>query len=863
MTDLMERADEQDVLAAALDRAAAGTGSVVLVAGEAGIGKTSLVRAFVRGAARARVLIGACDDLVTPRTLGPLRDAARDGALGRALATGDRDDVMAAVRTALAHPPTVLVVEDVHWADGATLDVLRHLGRRIEALPAVLVLTYRDGEVSDELQRVLGALGGPAVHRLRPRRLSRDAVARWAGGTAVTSAELYRLTGGNPFYVSEVLAGDTSDPAAVPVTVVDAVLARLHRLPADVAAALEQLAVVPATVDLALARELLGDLAVLGPAEAAGVIEVGTQTVSFRHELARRAVESALTTTARMGRHARVLAALGARDDVDPARLVHHAVGAGDDAAVVAHGPEAARRAYRAGALAQEIALYGHVLERRHLVAPADRAAMLTACAASHFTRNQLTLALVTGEAAVRLREELGDPVALGQALVPLGPTLWGLTRHHDAVAAARRAVTCLEQGGEGPSLAFALAYEGLLLSTVDRYDEALAAADAAASTARRVGAPSLEALARILRGRTRMLLDDPGGLAELTEARRAAQHTGEHVIAVQGYVLGVQDLWEVGRFADAAALADEGLAYVEELDLNLYLEHFVAHRLRWRAVGGAWEEAESGLRRLAGHPDGGETAATRYSLPALARLLVRRGADDADAVLAWALDYAGRADSRYELVPALLAEIEHAWLAGDADRARAALDRLAARVRGPGPARQRAELLRWRRRLGEDVTPFPGCPEPLAAGIRGDTPTAAAGWRDLGAPYEQALELVDSGDVAATLDGLALLDGLGAAPAAALARRRLRELGLRSVPRGPVPATRTNPAGLTERQLVILGRIVAGRTNAEIAADLVLSVRTVDHHVSAVLAKLGVTGRREAAAEAARLGLAADLAQA
>ncbi|GAA4802126.1 AAA family ATPase [Actinomycetospora chlora] len=787
---LLERAGELAALDAALERAAGGAGSVVLVAGEAGIGKTSLVRAFLRAVGdRARVLQGACDDLVTPRTLGPLRDAARttDGPLPRALASGDRDAVLAAVRAELGdgRRPTVLAVEDVHWADGATLDVLRYLGRRIDALPAVLVLSYRDGEVGDELQRLLGALGGASVHRLRPARLSRAVVARWAGGTNVTSAELYRLTGGNPFYVSEVLAGDGADLAHVPPTVVDAVLARVHRLPAEAAGALEQLAVVPAAVDLALARELLGDLAVLGPAEAAGIVEVSAQVVGFRHELARRAVECALPATTRMARHARVLAALAARPDADPARLVHHAVAAGDDAAVVAHGPEAARQAGRAGALAQEIALYEHVLSRRHLVPDADRAAMLTACASAHFTRNQLALALVAGEAAVRLREQLGDPVALGEARVPLGPTLWGLARPAEAMAAADRAVADLEQGGPGPSLAFALSYRGLLLSTLDRYTEALAVAEVALPMARAVGVPALEALALMLRGRTRVLLDDPEGDADMTRARELAVAAGHHVFAMHGFVLTVQDLWEVGRCAEAVAVAEEGIAYVEERDLDLYREHLEAHLLRWRAVRGEWDAAEAGLRALAGHRDGGESAATRYTLPGLARLLVRRGADDAADVVAWALDYGHRADSRYELVPALLAEVEQAWLAGDTARARAALDRLGARLRGPGPARQRAELVRWRRRLGDDVTPFPGCPEPLAAGIRGEHRAAAAGWRDLGAPYEQALELLEGG-VDDVLEALALLDGLGARPAAARARRRLRELGVRSVPRGP-----------------------------------------------------------------------------
>jgi DNA-binding NarL/FixJ family response regulator len=126
-----------------------------------------------------------------------------------------------------------------------------------------------------------------------------------------------------------------------------------------------------------------------------------------------------------------------------------------------------------------------------------------------------------------------------------------------------------------------------------------------------------------------------------------------------------------------------------------------------------------------------------------------------------------------------------------------------------------------------------------------------------VGDPYERALELLDSGEAEPTLEALTVLDGLGARPGATLARRRLRDLGVVQVPRGPAAATRSNPAGLTERQAEILRLLAAGMTNAEIAARLVVSVRTVDHHVSAVLQKLGVATRREAAAAVATLGLA------
>src|SRR5215218_7308583 len=178
---LLERDAELRRLRKTLRGAAKGRGSVVLVSGEAGIGKTSLVRAFAREAARqARVLAGACDDLVTPRTLGPFRDMARGAAPALAAAVepgAARDAVFGAVHQELAGRPTVLLVEDVHWADDATLDVLRYLAWRIPELPCVLVLTYREDELPGQhpLRRVLAALptrrsGGWSCGPCRPAR---------------------------------------------------------------------------------------------------------------------------------------------------------------------------------------------------------------------------------------------------------------------------------------------------------------------------------------------------------------------------------------------------------------------------------------------------------------------------------------------------------------------------------------------------------------------------------------------------------------------------------------------------------------------------------------------------------------------
>jgi len=487
--ELLERDRELTLLDEALHDAEAGTGSIVLVHGEAGIGKTSLVRAFARRLPdRVRLLTGACDDLVTPRTLGPLRDAVRgSGPLAAALAAGDRDAVLSALLADLdGARATVLVLEDVHWADDATLDVLRYLGRRVVDLPVVLVVTYRDDEVGPSLQRVLGGLGGGSVRRVAPDRLSRTAVARLAGGTAATSAPLFRLTHGNPFFVSEMVAAGSG--GAVPSTVVDVVLARVQRLGPTERAALEQLSVVPSGVELPLARVLLDDVGVLAEPERMGLLEVDPVAVAFRHELARRAVEGALPAGVRMKYNARVLAALLDRPDPDLARVVHHAVAAGDADAVIAHAPAAARAAGRLGAHAQEAALQEHALRHRELLDPAEEAVLLRERTATLFHLDRMPEALQVGEEAVTRAKDQGEPEPLAEALVALALVQWALVRPAECLEAAERAVRVLEPGGDSHPLAYALAYTAGLRGSLDHDAASQESAEAALAMARRLG---------------------------------------------------------------------------------------------------------------------------------------------------------------------------------------------------------------------------------------------------------------------------------------------------------------------------------------------------------------------------------------
>jgi predicted ATPase len=206
-TPLLERESSMASLHEYAGQARRGDGRLVLVAGEAGVGKSALVERLRWDLADARWSWGACDGLSTPRPLGPLFDLADQlgGDLAeRCRAGADREDLFRVLLRQVAPPDVldVVVIEDVHWADGATLDLVRFLGRRLREAHVLLIVTYRDDALAaDDPLRV--ALGHLASHRSTRRiglaPLSSRAVGRLAAERGLAGDELFRLTGGNPF----------------------------------------------------------------------------------------------------------------------------------------------------------------------------------------------------------------------------------------------------------------------------------------------------------------------------------------------------------------------------------------------------------------------------------------------------------------------------------------------------------------------------------------------------------------------------------------------------------------------------------------------------------------------------------------
>ena len=313
---LVEREQFLYDLEAILADVNAGNGCFVLISGEAGIGKTALVEQFIEtNKKQTRVFWGTCDALFTPRPLGPLYDIApqmQNNLLSLLEQQAPRASILAAVLEEMENGPTpsIFVIEDVHWADEATLDLLKFLGRRINRIKMMLVATYRDDEVPIDhpLRLVLGDLPNRAVARLRLSPLSEAGVKILADRAGRRIRDLFMVTGGNPFFVTEALATKQS---GVPVTVRDAVVSRAARLSADARAVVELVSVVPARTETWLLSETVNpDSSALEECAAAGMLKVDGEVIAFRHELARLAVEESLpmpdgTATRRLTRAGR------------------------------------------------------------------------------------------------------------------------------------------------------------------------------------------------------------------------------------------------------------------------------------------------------------------------------------------------------------------------------------------------------------------------------------------------------------------------------------------------------------------------------------------------------------------------------
>jgi DNA-binding NarL/FixJ family response regulator len=855
--DLLERESQWKRVHDAMQGVRKGQGAIALLGGEAGIGKTAFATALAASFRQmGRVLWGASDPLSTPRPLGPLYDiAVRDlpylldqlnaGAGWLAIAAALHKDLLE------SPAPTMLVFEDLHWADEATLDLVKYVGRRVQHTKTLLVLTYREDEAAGKfpLRSLLGDLPPQRLIRLQLDPLSEQAVETLAHRVNRSAKGVYQVTRGNPFFVTEVLHNDADE---LPPTVRDSVLGRLTHLPAPLPAILELASIIPGVAEPWLFESILHP----EPAELDACIEAGfllpsDETLAFRHELVRLAIEESLSMGRSKELHRKVLDVLRARPtgEIALARLVHHAAGAADASMLLEYAPQAAKQAAQHGAHREAARYYQAVLPyRRHLDLEA-RAHLLDDLSFENYLTGRIDPAIQVREEAVDLWRQIARPVEVGDDLRWLSRLYWFQGSKGNAERFAEEAIAALAPQMPGRELAMAYSNRSQLYMLEEENQAAITWGLQALQIAETLQEAEITVHALTNIGAAELLDGQPNGWERLSRALHIAQENEMHDHAARCYANLASIAVRNRDYALAEGYLREGLIYTIDRDIDTYSVYLLGWRARALFEQGRWAEAEAdAMEMLRLHP--GSAVIALPGITALGHLRARRGDPDAGNWLDQARDLASPTAEFQRIGPTAVARAEAAWWSAQPAQI---LQELEPALRVAGTVRdsyQLGAIAYWSKRAGQTVLTGGQIAAPYQALLDGDWRLAAQEWGRVGCPFERALALGE-GDIAAQREALAIFETIGARPAARMLREQLQARGIRGLPRGARPSTRGNPEGLTAREMQILALIGQGLSNAEIGARLSISAKTVDHHVSAVLGKLQVHTRSEAAAAA------------
>jgi len=840
-----------------------GEGRCVFLSGEAGIGKTSLIKTFCNEIKnRCNIYQGICDALFTPRPLAPLYDVLLQ--MGKSIPESNIDSTN---RTAFftnfyqelndRTEVNLVVFEDIHWADEATLDFIKFFARRISQLKCLFILTYRDTEIhfGHPLRNIMGQLNPDSFMRIELQPLSRQAVGKMAEERGYNGEDVYRITNGNPFYVTEILA---SYSEGVPDNIKDSILSVYNKMNEKTKHVWQILSVLPTAFEMNYLDKM--DASYLPAVQNcidSKILVVDKGRILFKHELYRRTIESSLSPLARIALNKKILDLLleSFEENDAPERIIHHAKNANEYELVVKYAPMAARQAASVGAHIEAARLYLTAIEYYQDNDEDTLLQFYESYAYECYLTNQAKEAIIYTNRALDIWKKKNDIEKIGNSMRLLSRLWWWSGNWHRAENFAKEAIEILES--QPSSKAKAMAYSNLaqLKMLTEKLDECLYWGEKAIAIARELN--DEETLSHALNNvgtvqMTQGSMEKGNELLQQSLAIALKNSYNEH--AARAYTnLGCNSVM-LKNYKEAEKLFEEGIRYSEDRDLDAWSSYMMSWTARLKLETGCWKEASNIAEILLKNEN--QTPIIRIIVLVIAATIkMRRGEEDALRQLMDAKTMASQSMESQRILPVLSAILEYEWITGSMVIDNELLDAVKTKVVSSDTVYGNGEFVFWLKKARKQTLTV----KKMEENYNADSPTsalkAATFWERAGSPYQQALVLFETNDENKR-KAISIVQRLGATAVYERMKFEMRRSGIKNIPRGIRKATQSNPEFLTERELDVLRLLQEGLHNKEIAARLFISAKTVDHHISAILYKLEVNSRTKAVHEATKLGI-------
>jgi len=668
--ELVERDGFLTLMQKTFDEVRTSEGHCILISGEAGIGKTSLVREFSKkNKEDCRIYLGACDALFTPRPLAPIYDIALQ-IKDDSWVTDDRSILFTGIFRELENQKkaTLIIVEDIHWADEATFDFLKFFIRRITRLHCLLLVTYRDNEIhsSHPLRTVLGQLPPDFFTRLQLTPLSSGAVETMAAEKGYKGKDVYSISGGNPFYVNEILA---SYSTGIPDNIKDSILSVYNRQNEKTKQVWQILSVIPSGLEVKYLEKLepYFSEAIHDCLDTKILIMTGV-LISFKHELYRRTIETSLSPVIRRDINKRMLDILveNSEQPREMERIIHHAKNASENEVVVKYAPLAAREASSVGAHIEAAKLYLTAIEYYQEKDKNILIDFYKAYAYECYLTNQVKEGIIYIGKSLNFLELKNDIVGISTCLHLLSWLWWFDGNGKKAIDTARKSIDLLANQPLSSTTAMAFAHLGRLKMLSDETEECLLWSEKAMAMAKELANEeilcyTLNSIGSVL---AKNISTRKKGLEFLQESMDVAVKIHHEEYIGHAYANLAANAVRMKDYVNAKKILEAAKQFLEERDIDLGTKYLLAYETRLALETGNWAKANSIASNFINNDDLPPIGKIGVLIVA-ATIKMRRGEADAAPLLLEAMDKASNTGEPQRIAPTLTAILEYEWITG------------------------------------------------------------------------------------------------------------------------------------------------------------------------------------------------------